>query len=94
MIVLCFGSRADIDFGDNMHPMSCRTRSSSCGGYYVSGYLKVQFIRTGIENEPALGVSSVIPDEVRETLLSDIGPERESLVAECLQCLWRIGPMR
>ena len=94
MIVLCFGSRADIDFGDNMHPMSCRTRSSSYGGYYVSGYLKVQFIRTGIGNEPALGVSSVIPDEVRETLLSDIGSERESLVAEFLQCLWRIGPVR
>ena len=94
MIVLCFGSRADIDFGDNMRPMSCRTRSSSCGGYYVSGYLKVQFIRTGIENKPALSVSSVIPDEVRETLLSDIGSERESLVAECLQCLWRIGPVR
>ena len=94
MIVLCFGSRADIDFGDNMRPMSSRTRSSSCGGYYVSGYLKVQFIRTGIEDEPAYGVSSVIPDEVRETLLSDIGSERESLVAEFLQCLWRIGPVR
>ena len=94
MIVLCFWSRADIDFGDNMRPMSCRTRSSSCGGYYVSEYLKVQFIRTGIENKPALGVLSIIPNKVRETLLSDIGPERESPVAECLQCLRRIDPVR